>query len=54
MPKDLTIRLLGRPQVTEDDQVGYHKLTRQYVIEGYRAEYSEVNQIGRASCRERV
>ena len=43
MPKDLTIRLLGRPQVTEDDQVGYHKLTRQYVIEGYRAEYSEVN-----------
>jgi hypothetical protein len=43
MPKDLTIRLLGRPQVTEDDQVGYHKLTRQYVIEGYRAEFSEVN-----------
>ena len=43
MPKDLTIRLLGRPQVTEDDQVGYHKVTRQYVIEGYRAEYAEVN-----------
>ena len=43
MPKDLTIRLLGRPQVTEDDQVGYHKLTRQYVIEGYRAQYAEVN-----------
>ena len=43
MPKDLTIRLLGRPQVTEDDQVGYHRISRQYVIEGYRSEYSEVN-----------
>ena len=43
MPKDLTIRLLGRPQVSEDDQVGYHKVTRQYVIEAYRSEYSEIN-----------
>lgn len=43
MAKDLTIRLLGRPQVTKDDQVGYHKVTRQYVIEGDRAEYAQIN-----------
>lgn len=43
MAKDLTIRLLGRPQVTKDDQVGYHKVTRQYVIEGYRASYAQIN-----------
>jgi hypothetical protein len=43
MAKDLTIRLLGRPQVTKDDQVGYQRVARQYVVEGYRASYAGIN-----------
>lgn len=43
MAKDLTIRLLGRPQVTKDDQVGYQRIVRQYVVEGYRASYAGIN-----------
>ena len=43
MAKDLTIRLLGRPQVTKDDQVGYQRIARQYVVEGYRASYVGIN-----------
>jgi hypothetical protein len=43
MAKDLTIRLLGRPQVTKDDQVGYQRISRQYVVEGYRASYAGIN-----------
>lgn len=43
MAKDLTIRLLGRPQVTKDDQVGYQRIARQYVVEGYRASYAGIN-----------
>ena len=43
MAKDLTIRLLGRPQVTKDDQVGYQRVTRQYVVEGYRASHAGIN-----------
>jgi hypothetical protein len=43
MAKDLTIRILGRPQVTKDDQVGYQRIARQYVVEGYRASYSGIN-----------
>jgi hypothetical protein len=37
MGKDLTIRLLGRPTVTEDSLVGFHKLARKYVVQGHRA-----------------
>tara|TARA_B100000902_G_scaffold247947_1_gene234619 strand:+ start:5192 stop:6637 length:1446 start_codon:yes stop_codon:yes gene_type:complete len=37
MPKDLTIRLLGRPTVTEDSVLGFHKLARKYVVQGPRA-----------------
>ena len=35
--KDLRIRLLGRPQVTEDSTLGFRKITRRYVIEGIKA-----------------
>ena len=37
MARDLLIRLLGRPQVTEDSALGYRKITRRYVVEGNRA-----------------
>lgn len=37
MARDLTIRLLGRPTVTEDSQLGFHKLTRKFVVQGNRA-----------------
>lgn len=43
MAKDLTIRILGRPQVTKDDAVGYQRISRQYVVEGYRASYAGIN-----------
>ena len=43
MAKDLTIRILGRPQVTKDDAVGYQRISRQYVVEGYRASYKGIN-----------
>lgn len=46
MAKDLTIRLLGRPQITKDDQVGYQRISRQYVVEGYRASYAGINDTG--------
>lgn len=41
--KDLTIRILGRPQVSKDDAVGYQRISRQYVVEGYRASYAGIN-----------
>ena len=37
MSRDLTIRLLGRPQVSTDQRTGLKKLVRKYVIEGPRA-----------------
>ena len=37
MVKDLTIRLLGRPQVSEDSSAGFQKLVRKYVVQGSRA-----------------
>ena len=37
MAKDLTIRLLGRPQVSKDSQLGYQTVRRTYVVEGPRA-----------------
>lgn len=37
MAKDLTIRLLGRPQVSKDNQLGYQTVRRTYVVEGPRA-----------------
>lgn len=43
MAKDLTIRILGRPQVTKDDQAGFQRISRQYVVEGYRASYAGIN-----------
>lgn len=43
MARDLTIRILGRPQVTKDDAIGYQRISRQYVVEGYRASYAGIN-----------
>ena len=37
MSRDLTIRLLGRPQVSTDQRTGLRKLVRKYVVEGPRA-----------------
>lgn len=37
MSRDLTIRLLGRPQVSTDQRTGLKKLVRKYVVEGPRA-----------------
>ena len=37
MSRDLTIRLLGRPQVSTDKTTGFRKLVRKYVVEGPRA-----------------
>jgi hypothetical protein len=35
--KDLTIRMLGRPKVSGDTQLGFQTLVRRYVVEGPRA-----------------
>jgi len=37
MSRDLTIRLLGRPQVVTDQRTGFSKVSRRYVVEGPRA-----------------
>lgn len=37
MAKDLTIRLIGRPKITEDSQTGFKTLVRRYVAQGPRA-----------------
>jgi len=37
MAQDLTIRLLGRPKVTKDSQLGFQRLARRYVVQGPRA-----------------
>jgi len=37
MSRDLTIRLLGRPQVSTDKRTGFNKISRRYVVEGPRA-----------------
>ena len=42
MAKDLTIRLLGRPQVSKDSVAGFQKLVRKYVVEGSRASKSGI------------
>ena len=37
MSRDLTIRLLGRPQVSTDKRTGFSKMSRRYVVQGPRA-----------------
>ena len=37
MSRDLTIRLLGRPQVSSDKRTGFSKVSRRYVVQGPRA-----------------
>ena len=43
MSRDLTIRLLGRPQVTVDQRTGFSKLSRRYVVQGPRATEDGIN-----------
>ena len=42
MGRDLTIRLIGRPKVVKDSQVGFQTMTRKYVVHGYRASYESL------------
>lgn len=37
MARDLTIRPLGRPKVSKDNQAGFNTLVRRYVAQGPRA-----------------
>lgn len=37
MAQDLTIRLLGRPKVSKDNQSGFQRVARRYVVQGPRA-----------------
>jgi hypothetical protein len=37
MGKDLTIRLLSRPKVSKDSQLGFQTMVRKYVVQGDRA-----------------
>jgi hypothetical protein len=37
MSKDLTIRLAGRPKVSQDSPLGYKRLVRKFAVSGYRA-----------------
>jgi len=42
MSRDLTIRLLGRPQVSTDKRTGFSKMSRRYVVQGPRASLSGI------------
>ena len=42
MSRDLTIRLLGRPQVSSDKRTGFSKMSRRYVVQGPRATLSGI------------
>jgi hypothetical protein len=42
MSRDLTIRLLGRPQVLSDGSTGFRKMSRKYVVQGPRATLSGI------------
>ena len=44
MPKDLTIRELGRPQISKESQIGLQKITRKFVAQGNRVAVAELNQ----------
>jgi|11_taG_2_1085331.scaffolds.fasta_scaffold06904_3 hypothetical protein len=43
MAKDLTIRELNRPQISQDNQLGFQKIVRKYVVEGDRVNQAELN-----------
>jgi hypothetical protein len=43
MSRDLTIRLLGRPQVSSDKRTGFSKVSRRYVVQGPRATLAGIN-----------
>ena len=41
--KDLTIRPLGRAQITEASAAGFNKIVRKYVVLGYRASKASID-----------
>jgi len=43
MAQDLTLRLLGRPQVSQNSEVGYRTLKRKYVVLGSRVNFTEID-----------
>ena len=43
MPKDLTIRELGRPQISKESQIGLQKITRKFVAQGNRVAVAQLN-----------
>lgn len=43
---DLTLRLLGRPQVSLNSEVGYRTLRRKYVAQGSRLNFEELDKYG--------
>ena len=45
MAQDLTIRLLGRPKVTEDNQAGFNTVVRKYVVQGPRASKAGIEDV---------
>lgn len=44
MAQDLTLRLLGRPQVSQNSEVGYRTLRRKYVVQGSRVNFTELDR----------
>jgi hypothetical protein len=46
MAQDLTIRLLGRPKVSKDSQLGFQRLSRKYVVQGPRASKAGIEDRG--------
>ena len=45
MARDLTIRLVGRPKVTEDNQAGFNTVVRKYVVQGPRASKAGIEDV---------
>lgn len=43
MAKDLTIRQLNRPQVSEESELGLRTITRSFVVQGDRVSYASIN-----------
>jgi len=44
MAADLTLRLIGRPQVSQNSEVGYRTLKRKYVVQGSRVNFTELDR----------
>ena len=45
MAKDLTIRLIGRPKVSQDSQLGFQRIARKYIVQGPRASKAGIEDV---------